>query len=382
MVQRKLRLPFRYLEPALFGGLLDDPLLFLRIRPLGRALLFDCGQIAHLAKRVVKPIDTVFITHAHMDHIMGIPTLVRHHHASPRPMDIFGPPGIAERVRHLLMGYDWNLCEQTWFTLRVHEIHQEFIHHCSFIGPEGFTRRFDGNESRSGREIWSCRYVSVEAELLDHKVPALAFRIQERQHFAVDQRLLAAQGLVPGDWIRDLKSRVWKGRPASPVVAHRQRGEDVFSEAVSDPDAFYATIREDLPCASIGYLCDAGWTTENIAKIEAFMGGLTLLCAESTFLAADVEKARASYHLCTSDLNEIATRLTPRYLLPMHLSKSYLRRTADLYNELHPPPGTTIMPLPNHIVPPPLTVGDVAGWLRPPEKDIHSQVFEVSRMQP
>src|ERR1035437_3712865 len=80
----KRRLPFRYILPAFFGGLLDDPLLLLRIRPLKRALLFDCGQIAHLAKRAVKPIDAVFITHAHMDHIMGIPTLVRHHHASPR----------------------------------------------------------------------------------------------------------------------------------------------------------------------------------------------------------------------------------------------------------------------------------------------------------
>jgi phosphoribosyl 1,2-cyclic phosphodiesterase len=68
------RPPFRYCEPAFFGGLLDDPLLYLRIRPEGQALLFDCGQIAHLAKRVVKPIIAVFITHAHMDHIMGVPT--------------------------------------------------------------------------------------------------------------------------------------------------------------------------------------------------------------------------------------------------------------------------------------------------------------------
>ena len=131
------RLPFRYCEPAFFGGLLDDPLLFLRIRPEGRALLFDCGQIAHLAKRVVKPITAVFITHAHMDHIMGVPTLVRHHHASPLPVDLYGPPAIAERVAHLLQGFDWNLREPTWFTLRVHEIHHDRILHFRFPGSEG-----------------------------------------------------------------------------------------------------------------------------------------------------------------------------------------------------------------------------------------------------
>lgn len=369
MVQKKRRLPFRYLEPAFFGGLLDDPLLFLRIRPLRRALLFDCGQIAHLAKRVIKPIDSVFITHAHMDHIMGIPTLVRHHQISPRPMDIFGPPGIAERVHHLLMGYDWNLSEASWVTLRIHEIHQERISHFSFIGPEGFARRFDGEEPRSGREIWSCRHVTVEAELLDHKLPVLAFRVQERPCFAVDHRKMEALRLVSGDWIRDLKRRVWKGVPDSRVVVTRREGEHVREETVAQPHSLYNSIRRDLPCASIGYLCDVGWTPENRARIAAFLADVTLLCCESTFLAADVEKARVSYHLCTEDLNDLVSRLKPRYLLAMHLSKSYLRRSGDLYHELKPPPGTTILPLPKHLVPAPLMVSDVAGWLQPPEAD-------------
>jgi ribonuclease Z len=362
----KRRLPFRFILPAFFGGLLDDPLLFVRIRPLKRALLFDCGQIAHLAKRVVKPIDAVFITHAHMDHIMGIPTLVRHRHASPRPLDIFGPPGIADRVHHLLMGYDWNLCEPGWFTLRVHEIRPDTIRHYSLIGPEGFARRFDGEEPRRGREIWSCRYAAVEAELLDHKIPVLAFKIRERLHYAIDPRRMEEQGVIAGDWIRDLKSRVWKGRSGVGVVVPRREGEGVRMETVADPYGFYRSIEARRPCASIGYLCDVGRTAENIATIESFLAGVTLLCADCTFLAADMEKARASYHLCTEDLNDLAVRLAPRFLLPMHLSKSYLLRSSDLYGELRPSPGTTILPLPNHLVPPPLSVRDVEGWLQLP----------------
>ena len=362
MVRRKQRLPFRYCEPACFGGLLDDPLIFLRIRPLKQALLFDCGQIAHLAKRVIKPIVAVFITHAHMDHIMGLPTLVRHHHASPRPMDLFGPPGIADRVMHLLEGFDWNLTEAGWFTLRVHEVHADCIRHYRFPGPEAFVRHFDGEEPRRTGEIWSCPYLTVKAELLDHKLPVLAFRVNERTHFSIDIDRLKAAGLLAGDWLQDLKARVWKGKTDLKVEVIRDDGK---TETCSDPLGLYETICEDSAGASLGYVTDVGWTKSNRLLMEKFFGGLTLLCAECTFLRGEVEKARSSYHLTTADLNQLAGSLKPGWLLPMHLSKSYLRQMATLYSELNPPPETKILQLPAHIVPAPVGVEQVAHWLRP-----------------
>lgn len=364
MTKSYRRLPFRYLEPAVFGGLLDDPLLFLRIRPERRALLFDCGQIAHLAKRVVKPIDAVFISHAHMDHIMGVPTLVRHHHASPRPLDLFGPPGIIERIEQMLRGYDWNLCEPTWFTLRVHEVGEGTISHSHFPGPEGFVRIDAGEEPRRDRTIWSSRYVSVSAEILDHKLPVLAFRVDERPPFSVDPEKLAAMGLKAGDWLRDLKRGVWKGDENRAVIPlHRDNSTGPPLEQAGQ-EALYEALQKERHGLAIGYLADVGWTQDNLSRLERFFPGLTLLCSECTFLAADEAKARASRHLCTSDLNSLAQSLAPRYLLPMHLSKSYLRRTVDLYEELLPPDGTTILRLPKHIVPPPLNENDVRKWLR------------------
>ena len=35
---------FRYLQPSFFAGLLDDPVLYIQVRPTGRGLLFDCGS--------------------------------------------------------------------------------------------------------------------------------------------------------------------------------------------------------------------------------------------------------------------------------------------------------------------------------------------------
>jgi len=359
------RLPFRYLQPAVFGGLLDDPLLFIRIRPERRALLFDCGQIAHLAKRVVKPITAVFISHAHMDHIMGVPTLIRHHHASPKPLDLFGPSGIIDRVEHQLKGYDWNLCEPTWFTLRVHEVHETLVRQAHFPGPDCFIRRDLGEEPRDDRVIWSSRYVSVSAEILDHKLPVLAFRIDERPPFSVDPQKLASLGLQAGDWLRDLKTAAWKGEPEKPVIPLGAGGSPCPPLGRGEKEALCAALQKEGHGAAIGYVTDFGWTGDNLARLERFLPGLTLLCSECTFLAADEEKARASHHLCTRDLNRLATTLAPAWLLPMHLSKSYLRRTVDLYRELVPPAGTTILPLPKHVVPPPLKEDDVRALLRP-----------------
>lgn len=363
MTNPRHRLPFSYLEMSVFGGLLDDPLLFLRIRPERRALLFDCGQIAHLAKRVVKPIAAVFISHAHMDHIMGVPTLVRHHHASPKPLDIFGPPGIIERIEHQLLGYDWNLCEPTWFTLRVHEVHETTIRECHFPGPECFVRRDQGEDLRHDQTIWSSPYVSVAAEILDHKIPVLAFRVAERPPFSVDGAKLADLGLRAGDWLRDLKSLVWKGVNGRTVIPRRADGTGCTPLDHAQAKQLYADIRKEQQGAVIGYVTDVGWTPDNISRMERFFTGLTLLCSECTFLAADEAKARLSCHLCSQDLNSLVRILKPAYLLPLHLSKSYLYHTVDLYREVVPPSGTTLLRLPKHVVPSPLGESDARVWL-------------------
>lgn len=365
---RAIRFPFRFCEPAFFGGLLDDPLLFLRIRPLHGALLFDCGQIAHLAKRVIKPIRALFVTHAHMDHLMGLPTLVRHQHASPRPLDLYGPAGIVERVAHLLAGFDWNLAEPTWFTLRVHEVQADRIRSVHFLGPEGFRRSSAGDRPRRDDEIWSCPYVRVTAEILDHKLPVLAFRIDECPGFSIDPARLEEQGLVAGTWIGELKDRILTGRPPGELTVTRREGALIVEERAA-PCRLYECIRTRTEVASLGYVSDVGWTPHNLEKMRQFFAGVTLLASECTFLAADEEKARASHHLTTRDLNRLLKLLAPRYLVAMHLSKGYLRRTGELYAELRPPAATTVLRLPDHIVPAPLTVEQVKGKLHEPRFD-------------
>jgi ribonuclease Z len=353
------RLPFRWLEPTFFAGLLDDPVLLLRVRPLGRALLIDCGQIHHLAKRVLRSLDTVFISHAHMDHFMGVDTLTRNIHVAPRIIDLYGPPGIAGRMTNKLAAYDWNLAEPHWCSFRVHEIFPDRIRNFLLSGPEGYVCRRQEENLRRDRIVFANRYLQVEAELCDHRLPVLALRITEKPGFAIDEKKIEEEGLVRGEWLKELKKMFYRGTLAGRSVGVPMRRESVVEEVVMDAASLYEKIRMDRQAAAVGYLTDIGYTAENIQKVISLMEGVALLVIECSFLLADKEKARVSSHLCTSDVNELIREIRPAYVLPMHLSKSYVGRSQTVYEELEIPPDVNLLRIPERLTPRPLLPSEV-----------------------
>jgi ribonuclease Z len=357
------RFPFRYLEPTFFSGLLDDPVLYLHVRRSGKALLIDCGQIHHLAKRVLRSVDALFVSHAHMDHFMGIDTFIRNNHVSPGTIDIYGPPGIAGKTAGKLAGYDWNLTEPSWCTLRVHEVFPDRTATFLLPGAEGFPCRFAGEQPRRDRTIHRNDYVMVEADSCDHKITSLIYRVTEHPSFSVDERKLEQAGLVRGDWLKVLQKRFRAGLSVlEPLKILCRQGEAVVEQEVADLRALYEAIRSDKPPAAAGYVTDIGFSEENLAKVLSLMDGVTLLVCECSFLSTERDKARVSRHLCTDDLNDLMDRLRPPFVLPMHLSKSYLGQSRLLYQELEAPPGVTILRLPEHLAPRPLLASDVPGF--------------------
>jgi len=355
---------FRYLEPTCFAGLIDDPCLVIRDRPIHQSIMLDCGALSHVAKREMKPVRAIFVTHAHMDHFMGFDAFLRQVHASPRSIEIFGPAGFADRVEARLRGYDWNLAETYWCTFMVHEIHQAEVLSFRFSGPEGFARSAAGAKPRE-TVIYTLNHLEVAAELLDHRIPVLAFRVRERKIFGVDLEKMASLGLVQGDWLCELKKRFFTDWPGSgPLKVLRKLHGVEREESVADARDLYAEICAERSSASIGYLTDIGFHPENCAKVVRFLAGVSLLVAECAFLRADLPKARSSYHLCTADVNALLEQIQPRYFLPMHLSKTYLGRSSELYAELSPPPGSSILQMPEHLSPRPVFSRDALPLYR------------------
>ncbi len=181
------------------------------------------------------------------------------------------------------------------------------------------------------------------------------FRINERPAFLLDKEKIEGAGLVRGPWIKELKKLFIAGQLRhSPLEILRAKSESIEPDRVEDAETLYLGIRRQQAPASIGYLTDVGFTPENRQRIKEFLQGVDWLICECTFLRDDLAKARRSYHLCTTDLNQLLEELRPRYVLPMHLSKTYLGRSEQLYQELQPPAGTTLLKLPEHLTPRPL----------------------------
>jgi ribonuclease Z len=349
------RFPFRTLEPTFFSGLLDDPVLYLFVRPLGRGILLDCGRIHHLAKRVMKSLSALFISHAHMDHFMGMDTFVRSVHVSPRTIDIFGPPGLSDKMACKLAGYAWNLTEAYWCSFRVHDVYADRIETALFSGPEAFARQQLGVLSRPDRTIYQNQNITVEAEECDHKIPSLIFKVSECSSFQVDEEKLVRAGLVKGDWLRTLQKNLRGTTQGNlPLNVLWQREEGIVEEAVENQHGLYEKIRGERPEASIGYITDIDFNNKNIEKILSLMKGVTLLVCECSFLKKEKEKARNSAHLCSDDVNFLIDKLRPAFFLPMHLSKSYIHTWENLFEELNIPPDVTLVRLPKYLTPQPL----------------------------
>jgi ribonuclease Z len=349
--------PFRYLEPTFFAGLFDDPLLLVRVRPSGRALLFDCGKMHHLAKRVYTSIDAIFISHAHMDHFMGMDSVIRHSHASPRTIDIFGPPGLSGRMTHKFGSYDWNLADTFWGNFRVGEVSKTGIASTLYCGPEGFAARPDGE--RTG-EIYGNRYLSVKGVLCEHRIDVLSFRVDEGASFVVDDVRMAEAGVIKGEWLKTMEKLFRAGTlEGSPIAYPGRIGNQIEERREPDAGALYQRISKFEEPASIGYVTDIGFSPENLEKLAGLVDHVTLLVCECAFLAVDEKKARLSRHLCTSDLNIILDRLRPRYVLPMHLSKTYQGGSHLLYQEIEAPPGVTVLKVPDRLTPRPIMASEV-----------------------
>ena len=242
----------------------------------GEVVLLDPGEGTQrqltLAGVSAASITRICLTHLHGDHCLGLPGVLQRRvlDGVQRPVDLYFPAAGQEYVDRLRHASE------------------------AFAGPEVREHpvppdvRLDEPVDRWGS-------LALHAAPLDHRVPALGWRVQEDD----DRRVLPAEldrrglgGPEVGRLVREGVLDTASGRVGLEEVSEPRRGQS------------FAFVMDTRPCA----------TAVGLAR------GVDLLVTESTYRAGEEELAERYAHLTAEQAGRIAAEAGVRRLVLMHYS--------------------------------------------------------------
>jgi ribonuclease Z len=262
----------------------------LLLRAGGDRLLFDCGEGTQqqLLRSVGLPeLDSIFLTHYHLDHWLGLLGMVKTFdlRARERPLTLYGPPGL----RALIEGMR------------------------PVLGRTGYV--LDLIELEPHEEVDFGGYV-VAAFPVDHRVPAYGYA------FVEDDR--------PGRF--DAAAARALGVPEGPAFGRLQRGEEVGGVR---PEQVVGPPRPGRRVVISG-------DTRPCQTTEVYAHDADVLVHEATFLDDELARARETAHSTAGQAAAVAKEAGVRLLALTHLSTRYFPR--DVRDEARATFAATVVP--------------------------------------
>ena len=256
----------------------------LRLPQRSELWLFDCGEATqHQFLRSdlrVSQLRRIFITHMHGDHVFGLPGLLASLGlAGTCPgIDLYGP----DPLRDYLEGVLRTSSTRIGYPLRTHRVRKA---------------------AESGTVLFEDEELQVRCAPLTHRVPAFAYR--------VDQKPRAGRF--------DIERARQLGIPAGPIYAELKAGRTVTLEDGRIINGASLTGPE-RPGASVVYCTDTVFCEAAVALAQ----GADLLIHESTFSHGEAELAIARQHSTSTMAAQTALEAGVRQLVLTHLSPRYM----------------------------------------------------------
>jgi len=312
-----------------------DPALYVEFLFQKRAVLFDLGDIHALSPRKLLRLSHVFVSHTHMDHFYGFDYLLRVCLGRAITLNLYGPPGFIDRVAHRLGGYTWNLVENyaDELVFMVHEwAGDTTLRRCRFPCRKAFVREPMPEVPVEGGVLLEEPGLSVRAALLDHKIPCLAFLLEEPQHVNIWKNRLEEAGLPKGPWLQHLKQAILRGEDDDYPIEVRWRDGRGRVRYISLGELKKSILRI-VPGMKIGYVVDALYCPGNLGRLEKLLNGVDWLYIEAGFAHEEAESAARKYHLTAAQAGWIARRVGAKRLVPFHFSARYQGEADKLVEE-------------------------------------------------
>lgn len=323
-------------QPALVNDPFGDPAVYVDFLFQGCALLFDLGDLHRLAARKILRLADVFVSHTHMDHFFGFDWLLRLCLGRDLRIRLYGPAGFVDQVEAKLAAYSWNLVENydTDFTLDVAEVLDETsARSARFRCRNRFRREAERSFALVNRVLLDEANHRVRCAILDHRIPCLAFALEEKQHVNIRKNRLDELGLVPGPWLQRFKRALLEGWPGETgIIALRSAGPGP-REAVIRLDELAGDIAHVSEGQKVAYVTDAAYHPENANRIVELARGADQLFIEAVFGDELAGRAADKCHLTARQAGVLARRAQAKFPTPFHFSPIYRGREAQLREE-------------------------------------------------
>lgn len=265
--------------PSYYRGLSSQVVLHDEYR-----FLVDCGEGTQ--RQILKSglgfkrLNRIFITHGHLDHILGLAGLVStfSRWETIDEIEIFGDPWALERIRDLIYKVVLRGANPP-ITIHLREIQPGVV--------------FESDE------------FTISAFSVFHRGPnsyGFLFEEKARRPFLVEKA--EALDIPPGPWRRDL---------VNGLTATLPDGRQIFPDQVLGPERLGTRL------VHVG---DTG-RVDNLVDVCREGDALVI---ESTYLEKEAEMARQFGHLTARQAAELALQSGVKHLILTHLSRRYRER--------------------------------------------------------
>lgn len=278
--------------------------------------LCECGDARDLTVKEVQNCKAVFISHTHIDHFVNFDSVIRHQIGIQRRIVICGPKHIAKQVESKLKSYTWNLIEKGSIIYEIRELISENEIRIFEIEPPIWELK--EIDVQKGNEIFKDKSFSVQAILLDHKIPTMAYKFIEEDSINID---IAQSGYKGGKWVADLKTAFINGKTEDVLM--------VENKAIKAQDQFHLlTVKKGH---TLGIIMDHAAEPNNHSKIETHFNSCDTVFIESFYKEEDKDLADKNHHSYSKASARIMKTSKVKNPIPVHFSRKY---SSEEINEL------------------------------------------------
>jgi len=302
----------------LIAGPSQDPFMLVDFKNDATALLFDCGIRIWGKVRIILKLKHLFITHAHIDHLIGFDHIIRSLLGENKMLRVHGPAGIMDKLTNRLAGYDWDKSAEQELVLEVNEYGEGCHKRIRLACNQRFARTAPPVSSDWNGLIVDEKRFQVHAVAVEHGgSPCHAYVMTEKDSARVDKDRLESLGVKPGPWVGELLQEFLRDRSAV--------SDDLI--CIGNEMMNRQRLMTDLVRVQKGrtlvYITDTHYDERWISELKSLAYGADLVVCESTFLEADEHLAAIYHHLTSVQAASVARELNACKLMLFHISSRY-----------------------------------------------------------